>query len=45
MSEKNHRKRSGKNIARKRNLKVYTGKIPDVDVEEAIRKIRDFPRL
>ncbi len=32
-------------ISRKRKLKVYTGKIPDVDVEEAVEKARRDSRL
>lgn len=34
-----------KKLARKGKLKVYTGKIPKVDVEEAIQKARSYPRL
>jgi bifunctional DNA-binding transcriptional regulator/antitoxin component of YhaV-PrlF toxin-antitoxin module len=32
-------------LVRKRRLKVYTGKIPDLDVEEAINKARQYTRL
>lgn len=35
---------SGK-LIRKRKLKVYRGKIPDIDIEEAITKARQHPRL
>jgi bifunctional DNA-binding transcriptional regulator/antitoxin component of YhaV-PrlF toxin-antitoxin module len=35
---------SGK-LVRKRGLKVYTGKIPNVDVEEAVSKARHYRRL
>ena len=34
-----------KKLARKGKLKVYTGKIPNVDVEESIQKARKYPRL
>jgi bifunctional DNA-binding transcriptional regulator/antitoxin component of YhaV-PrlF toxin-antitoxin module len=37
-------KRPGK-LVRKGKIKVYTGKIPNVDVEEAINKSRQYPRL
>jgi bifunctional DNA-binding transcriptional regulator/antitoxin component of YhaV-PrlF toxin-antitoxin module len=32
-------------LVRKRKLKVYRGKIPTVDVEEAVRKARHYTRL
>ena len=32
-------------IVRKGKLNVYTGKIPDVDVEEAVSKARHYTRL
>ena len=32
-------------LIRKRNLKVYTGKIPNVDVEEAVGEARRYTRL
>jgi bifunctional DNA-binding transcriptional regulator/antitoxin component of YhaV-PrlF toxin-antitoxin module len=32
-------------IVRKRKLKVYTGKIPDIDVEEAVSRVRRNMRL
>ena len=32
-------------LIRKRRLKVYTGKIPNVDVEEAVGKARHYTRL
>jgi bifunctional DNA-binding transcriptional regulator/antitoxin component of YhaV-PrlF toxin-antitoxin module len=35
---------TGGKIVRKGKIKVYTGKIPDIDIEEAIRKSR-IPRL
>jgi bifunctional DNA-binding transcriptional regulator/antitoxin component of YhaV-PrlF toxin-antitoxin module len=35
---------SGK-LVRKRSLKVYTGKIPNIDVEEAVGKARHYTRL
>ena len=38
-------KTQGKNLGRKGKLKVYTGEIPNIDVEEAVKKARNFPRL
>ena len=32
-------------LVRKGKIKVYTGEIPKVDVEEAINKARQYPRL
>jgi bifunctional DNA-binding transcriptional regulator/antitoxin component of YhaV-PrlF toxin-antitoxin module len=32
-------------LVRKRKLKVYTGKIPNVDVEEAVTQARHYTRL
>jgi bifunctional DNA-binding transcriptional regulator/antitoxin component of YhaV-PrlF toxin-antitoxin module len=32
-------------IVRKGKLKVYSGKIPDMDVEEAVSKARHYTRL
>jgi bifunctional DNA-binding transcriptional regulator/antitoxin component of YhaV-PrlF toxin-antitoxin module len=32
-------------IVRKGKLKVYTGKIPDIDVEKAVQKARHYTRL
>jgi AbrB family looped-hinge helix DNA binding protein len=37
-------KRKGK-LVRKGKIKVYTGEIPNIDVEEAIHKARQYPRL
>jgi hypothetical protein len=34
---------AGGKLVRKRKLKVYTGKIPNVDVEEAVSKARLYP--
>ena len=36
--------KSGK-LIRKHGLKVYRGKIPNIDVEEAIGQARDYTRL
>jgi hypothetical protein len=36
---------SGGKLVRKGKLKVYTGKIPKVDVEDAVRKARNRVRL
>jgi bifunctional DNA-binding transcriptional regulator/antitoxin component of YhaV-PrlF toxin-antitoxin module len=36
--------RTGK-VVRKGKLKVYTGKIPNVDVEKAVAKARHYTRL
>jgi bifunctional DNA-binding transcriptional regulator/antitoxin component of YhaV-PrlF toxin-antitoxin module len=36
--------RGGK-VVRKGKLKVYNGKIPDTDVEEAVSKARHYTRL
>jgi hypothetical protein len=32
-------------LIRKRGLKVYTGKIPNVDVEDSVGKARHYTRL
>jgi hypothetical protein len=32
-------------VIRKGGIKVYTGKIPDIDVEEAVNKARRYTRL
>jgi hypothetical protein len=32
-------------LVRKRGLKVYTGKIPSIDVEEAVGQARHYTRL
>ena len=36
---------AGGKLVRKGKLKVYTGKIPDIDVEKAVSKARKYTRL